>query len=264
MFTGFLTRDFSIFRQLVDPEERPPHIMHALFTLDVPTFVTNVCLPGLDLRRCLAEFPRGVEFALKLPQHAIPADIEGSAEEHSDEENTAGDNNDEAGSLRQLRRTIFSTTKSPRRRTYLSNYRIDPTANTPNTSCTFRGSNAFIDYAVAFTTTFRAYPHILVFDNNKFVPASSSPQVAQFSKNLYWTWYLHTVSIAYTAISEFDPSSTEYQEVMLQSISAIVSGIRDLSIGPSNAILASQIAPPSTIFVEASILIQDLPSHSTL
>ena len=51
---------------------------------------------------------------------------------------------------------------------------------------------------------------------------------------------------------------------MLQSISAIVSGICDLSIRPSNALLASQIAPTSTIFVEASILIQALPSDSTL
>jgi len=51
---------------------------------------------------------------------------------------------------------------------------------------------------------------------------------------------------------------------MLQSISAIVSGIRDLSIGPSTALLASQMAPPSTIFIEASILIQALPSDATL
>ena len=264
MFTGFLTRDFSIFRQLVDPEESLPHITHALFTLDVPTFLTNVCPPGLDLRCCLAKFPCGVEFALKLPQHVITADNEGSAEEHSDEEKTAGDNNDEEGSLSQSRQTIFSATKYPRCRTYFSNYRIDPTAHTLNTSCTIRGSNAFIDYAAAFTTTFGAYPHLLVFDNNNFVPASSSPQVSQFSKNLYWTWYLHTISIAYTGISEFDPSSTEYQAVILQSISAIFSGIHDLSIGPSNALLTSQIAPPSTIFVKASNFVQALPSDSTL
>ena len=77
--------------------------MHALFTLDVPTFLMNICPPGLDLRRPLAEFPCGIDFALKLPQHVIPADNEGSVEEHSYEEKTAGDNNDEAGTLSQLR-----------------------------------------------------------------------------------------------------------------------------------------------------------------
>ena len=102
MFTGFLTHDFSIFRQLVNPEERLPYIMHALFTLDVPVFPTNVCPPSLDLLRCLNMFPCGVDIALKLPQHAILADNAGSAEEHFDEEKMAGDNNDEVGSLSQL------------------------------------------------------------------------------------------------------------------------------------------------------------------
>ena len=224
LFTGFLTRNFSIFRHLVDPEDRPPHIMHALFTLDVPTFLTNVGPPGLDLHSHLAEFPCGVEFALKLPQHLIPANLE------SDEDRTAGDNNDEVGSLDQLRNTIDSATKSPRLRKFFSTFRVDPTADTQNTSCTFRGSNGFIDHAPAFAHTFGAYPHLLVIDNDKFVPAALHPQVAQFSKNLYWTWYLHTVSIAYTSISEFDLSSMEYQSIMLQSISAIFFCIRDLSI----------------------------------
>ena len=163
-----------------------------------------------------------------------------------------------------VRRTIFSATKSPRRRRYLSSFHINPTTHTPNSSCTYRGSNCFIGDADAFTTAFGAYPHLLVFNNNTFVPASSSLHVAQFSKNLFWTWYLHTVSIAYTGISEFDPSSTEYQSVMLQSISAIVSGVRDLSIGLSNALLASHVSPPSNIFVKANILIQALPSDTSL
>ena len=101
MFIGFLTCDFSISQQLVDPAERPPHITHALFTLDVTTFLSNVCPPGLDLLSCLAKFPCGVKFALKLPQHVQPADNGGSLEEHFDEEKTADDNNDEVGSLSQ-------------------------------------------------------------------------------------------------------------------------------------------------------------------
>ena len=69
-FIGFLSSDKSIFRDLCPPEDRPPDLTHALFTLDVPSFLLRVCPPGLDLRPRMAKLHCAAEFAIKLPQHA--------------------------------------------------------------------------------------------------------------------------------------------------------------------------------------------------
>ena len=69
-FIGFLSSDKSIFRDLCPPEDSPPDLPHALFTLDVPSFLLRVCPPGLDLRPRMAKLHCAAEFAIKLPQHA--------------------------------------------------------------------------------------------------------------------------------------------------------------------------------------------------
>ena len=86
-FIGFLSSDKSIFRDLCPPEDRPPDLTHALFTLDVPSFLLSVCPPSLDLCPCMAKLHCAAEFAIKLPQHAQK--VHGPVEEGSDSSITA-------------------------------------------------------------------------------------------------------------------------------------------------------------------------------
>ena len=91
-FIGFLTCDKSIFRDLCRPEDSPPDLTHALFTLDIPSFLSSVCPSGLDLRPRIAKLHCAAEFAIKLPQHAQK--INGPADEGSGDEAKSVDDHD--------------------------------------------------------------------------------------------------------------------------------------------------------------------------
>ena len=176
------------------PANRPPDVSHALFKLKPREYICSFCPSDLNLSSRDIDLSCSAQFAFALPQSVKPTHSSRSADT-----TLAADIS--------LESSIAASHASPQRKDFCRRHRIDPSSRTTS-AATYTGSTDSTDFAddvnlEALQSVFGAAPFVSVLNYKSLVSIDASPILKQFFKQLFWYFYLHTVSLSYTDASAF-------------------------------------------------------------